>query len=66
MEVEFLVNRLEGAITDLVAKGIDKRVLFDQSMITPSCGMGSLTEEEAIEILKTTKEVSRIMRNKTI
>ena len=65
MEVEFLVNRLEGAITDLVAKGIDKRVLFDQSMITPSCGMGSLTKEEALEILKTTKEVSRIMRSKS-
>lgn len=65
LEVEFLVNRLEGAVNDLLAKGIDKKALFEQSMITPSCGMGSLTREEAVEILKTTREVSRIMRDKS-
>lgn len=66
LEVDFLINRLEGAINDLLGQGIDKKTLFEQSMITPSCGMGLLTKEEAIEILETTREVSRIMRNKTI
>jgi methionine synthase II (cobalamin-independent) len=66
LEVDFLINRLEGAIGDLMAQGIDKKLIFEQSMITPSCGMGSLTREEAVEILKTTREVSRIMRNKSI
>ncbi|MEK7851136.1 MAG: methionine synthase [Deltaproteobacteria bacterium] len=64
LEVDFLVNRLETAINGLLSQGIDKKTLFEQSMITPSCGMGSLTREEAIEILKATKAVSEIMRKR--
>lgn len=64
LDVDFLVSRLEGAINDLVTQGIDRKILFEQSMTTPSCGMGSLTREEAVEILKTTKEVSEIMRER--
>ncbi len=66
LEVDFLVNRLTEAVDKLVAAGVDRQTLSEQSMITPSCGMGSLTREEALEILKTTKEVSRIMRNKAM
>jgi len=65
METGYLVSRLEGAVNDLVSGGIDKKMLFEQSMITPSCGMGSLTRDEAIDILKTTKEISEIMRSKS-
>lgn len=65
LEVDFLVNRLTEAVDKLVAAGVDRQTLSEQSMITPSCGMGSLTREEALEILKTTKEVSRIMRERS-
>lgn len=65
LEVGFLVDRLTEAVDKLVEAGVDRQMLSEQSMITPSCGMGSLTRDEALEILKTTKEVSRIMRSKS-
>lgn len=66
LETSYLVNRLEDAVKELISLGVDEKLLNEQSMITPSCGMGSLTKEEAVEILRTTKEVSKIMRNKTL
>ena len=59
---EELVKRFEGGIELLGSKGIDKRMLLSRCMITPSCGMGSLTTQAAERIIYLTKEVSRRMR----
>lgn len=42
---ESLRRRLEGNISELVKRGVDESVLRQQSMITPSCGTGTLSKE---------------------
>ncbi len=54
-----LTARLEGLLDRLVAKGFDKVEVLRHSMITPSCGTGSLPVELAEEIFTKTVEVSR-------
>jgi methionine synthase II (cobalamin-independent) len=41
--------------------GIDRKVILRQSLITPSCGMGSLNVQKAEAIVKLLKEVSEKM-----
>jgi methionine synthase II (cobalamin-independent) len=42
--------------------GIDSDQLISQSLITPSCGAGSLSVEQAVKVLKLTREVSEQIR----
>lgn len=55
-----LVERFKQASEMLVAKGIPKDAI--SSLITPSCGLGSLDESRAKRILQTTREVSESLR----
>ncbi len=55
---ESLKNLLEHQIEELVKRGIGKEVLLEQMLITPSCGLGSLSEESAEKALNYTKAVS--------
>jgi hypothetical protein len=59
-----LVAQLEKLMDRFVAKGIAKSVLLEQSFITPSCGTGSLTPEDAEKIFAISNEVSKLMRAK--
>lgn len=59
---ESLVNKLEHKIQELVNKGIDKNLILEKAIITPSCGTGSLDSKAADKILKTTCEVSKKMK----
>ncbi len=60
--VEDLVERLESGMLRLTSMGIDRAAILRQSLITPSCGLGSLTTAQAEAILKLTKEVSDRMQ----
>jgi methionine synthase II (cobalamin-independent) len=44
--------------------GIDPSVITAQSLITPSCGTGSLSLDQAENVLRLTKEVSRKIRSR--
>jgi len=44
------------------ALGIPSETLFHQSLITPSCGLGSLTPELATRVLTLTRELSEAIR----
>jgi len=57
-----LIAKLEAGIQRLEKAGIDRATIFRQSLITPSCGMGSLTPEIAEAILKLLREVSDRMQ----
>ncbi len=57
-----LIARLEGGIGRLAAEGVPRATILRQSIITPSCGLGSLTAERAEAILKLTLEISERMR----
>ncbi len=43
--------------------GIDPELLLSQSLITPSCGAGSLSPEQAVKVLQLTREVSEQIRS---
>lgn len=42
--------------------GIPRQMIFDQSLITPSCGTGSVTQEQAVKVLELTRDVSAQIR----
>ena len=63
--VDDLIRSLESGITRLTDSGIDRNVILRQCLITPSCGLGSLTTAQAEAILKLTRDVSDRMQ-KTI
>ncbi|HUH65520.1 MAG TPA: hypothetical protein VLZ07_03720 [Syntrophales bacterium] len=62
--VEALALRLEGVMDNLAAKGIDKKLIADQAILTPSCGTGSLTPGEAEMVYEKLAVLSAFMREK--
>ena len=48
----------------LEKEGIDRVTILRQCLITPSCGMGSLTQDKSVAILKQLREVSDRMQAK--
>ena len=62
---EGLTAKLEAGMKRLETRGIPREMLLRQCLITPSCGLGSLTPEAAEAILKLLREVSDRMQ-KTI
>ena len=48
----------------LTKKGIDEKLIIDNSIITPSCGAGSLPEELAEKAMILTKNVSDSLKEK--
>lgn len=63
---DLLVSKLEAGIRRLEQAGIDRQTILRQSLITPSCGMGSLTTDQAEAILKLLREVSDRMQEKVV
>lgn len=61
---EGLADRLVDGMQLFVSKGIPFDRLLEASMVTPSCGTGSLDIPTAEKVLTTTGEVSRIMRQR--
>jgi len=61
--VASLVAKWKDQLGQLEAAGIDGSVLRRQSLITPSCGTGSLSIELAVKVLELTKGVSDVLRN---
>jgi hypothetical protein len=59
-----LVAKLEKLIDHLASKGIDRRRIVEQAMVTPSCGTGSMDAADARKVFDTLAEVSRLMKAK--
>jgi hypothetical protein len=62
--VENLAGRLEKVMDHLASKGIDKGLIVEQAMITPSCGTGSLSPEDAKMVYERLAALSVNMREK--
>jgi len=60
--VDGLAAQLDTGMARLTAMGIDRKTVLRQCLITPSCGLGSLTATHAEAILKLTKKVSDRMQ----
>lgn len=61
---EKLARRWQEQINHLTGKDLSINDILRQSLITPSCGTGSLSAELATRVLELTNEVSRILRGK--
>lgn len=59
---EGLLGRLEEMMGRLASQGIDRNLLAERSLLTPSCGMGSLERPTALAILDLLVLVSRRLR----
>jgi len=56
--VESLMSRFDKLVDDLASKGLDKALLIQQSLITASCGVGSIPVERAEGVTRMIKQVS--------
>ena len=61
---EILLSKFDAAVNYLTKKGIDEKLIIDNSIITPSCGAGSLPEELAEKAMILTKNVSDSLKEK--
>jgi methionine synthase II (cobalamin-independent) len=57
-----LVTQLEDKVKMIEALGIDRKKILDQSIITPSCGTGSLSLDLAKKVINLTAEVSHRLK----
>ncbi len=57
-----LVLRWEKQAAELGAMGFDRERILSQTLITPSCGTGSLRLEHAVRVLELTAAVSKRLR----
>lgn len=62
--IDVMVAKFDHAINYLVKKDINLDLLIKNSMVTPSCGAGSLTVELAEKAMKLTQELSLKLREK--
>lgn len=58
-----LVAKWESQAGQLEALGIQREKILAQSLITPSCGTGSLSLDHAVKVLEMTREVSETLRS---
>ncbi len=61
---ELLVEKLKEGINILVKKGLDKNLLLDNLIISPSCGLGTLDTEKSDKIFKLLSGVSALLQKK--
>jgi hypothetical protein len=61
---ESLVNQWKEKASQIEKLGIESDQLISQSLITPSCGAGSLSTERSIKVLKLTQEISQRIRQR--
>ena len=62
--IDLLVDKFDEAINYLVKKGIDKSLIIENSLVSPSCGAGSLTIELAQKAMDLVKELSLKLKGK--
>jgi methionine synthase II (cobalamin-independent) len=59
-----LLKQLDEQFKQIESLGIDIKKLIGQSLITPSCGTGSLSIDLAQKVLRLTREISREIRRR--
>ncbi len=62
--VETLEAHLEKMMDNLASKGIDKKLIAEQAVITPSCGTGSMDTADAERVFETLFQLSKKMKAK--
>jgi len=58
---ESLVKKLDEMVKNLASKGVDKNLIYDKCLLTPSCGTGSLSVEISERIFHQLLRVSKLL-----
>jgi hypothetical protein len=59
-----LEDRLERLIDQLASKGIERQLIVEQAILTPSCGAGTLEPEDALRVFDLLDSLSKTMQEK--
>jgi hypothetical protein len=62
--VESLADHFEKMMDHLASKGIDKQLIIEQAIITPSCGTGSMDPDDAEKVFDITNRLAVAMKKK--
>lgn len=62
--LDSLVSRFEHVLHYFIKKDISEKELLRSSLITPSCGLGTMSAKSAAEALKMTKELAELLRKR--
>jgi hypothetical protein len=62
--IKSMVAHFEKMMDNLASKGIDKQLIVEQAIITPSCGTGSMAPADAEKVFEMTALLSKAMREK--
>ena len=62
--VESLEKKLEEGMDHLASKGIDKDLILQQAILTPSCGTGSLDPADAEKVFSLLSQLTKRMKEK--
>ena len=57
-----LTEKWQKQTQELVALGISEDTIHEQTLITPSCGTGTISGSQALRVIELTKEVSERIR----
>ena len=58
ININDLIEKFKTAVNYLTKKGINEKLIIENSMLTPSCGAGSLSKELAKKAMNLTRELS--------
>ncbi len=59
-----LLNALDERVEQLAAKGMDRGALYRQALLTPSCGLGTESVENADRLMGTLAELASLVRER--
>jgi hypothetical protein len=62
--VETMEAHFEKVMDNLAAKGVDKQLIVEQAIVTPSCGTGSMDPADAEKVFEMTALLSKTMKEK--
>ena len=62
--LQILTEKFELAVKYLTKRGINEKLIIDNSLISPSCGAGSLSLELATKAMRLTKELSDSLKER--
>jgi len=60
--VDLLIKKIKAGIDILTKKGLEKELLLDRLLLSPSCGLGTLDIKKSEEIFKLLSEISSSIR----
>lgn len=59
-----MIEKFEKAVKYLTKKGIDEKLIIENSLVSPSCGAGSLPQELAEKAMSLTHELSEYLKER--